>query len=672
MKISKNLRLALFILPVFFQQPVNSQPATGAWWMTEPISLIQTNLRETDSGLDGAQLVREVKAFPANTILFSVGGITAHYPTDVPFHFRSDYLPEGKDLVGEVLDEAHRSEIRIIGRFDFSRARKAVYDAHPEWFYAQKDGSPVVDDNDLYSVCINGGYYNEKALEILAEALGRYDLDGLFFNWFGNITSDYKGNYIGLCHCGVCESGFRARFGRSIPDRSDRDYDAFMFDSKMAVAKKIRDLIREKRPKALFMTYIDDYTDGIVTEADFYKWRALPQWIYTASEHVNRGLNSHPDKMPFSLVMPYQEMRYRFATISGDGIRALLYQNMAQGAFPTFVNLGGMEQPDRTAMDAARPVFRFYQAHQADYLGQRSAARVILYARQDLSWREGAPAYRGFYRLLTELHVPFKVTNRVTEIDPKDIDMVVIPEGPTPPELDAYIQKGGAVLIAGTTHPGLELSPPAKLWEGVKSAYFRIQDHTAFPSLQSADVVFLEGDYLETGPIPTPVTLIPPGQFGPPDKVAVLNEVTDKPGLILKDLGKGHVAWIPWDIGGLYYLYSNNKHRLFVSDLIRYLVPEDHLQLTTNAHSSVEITVMRHPDPDRVNLHLVNLSGHAGTGFSEAIEMRDISIRIRGEFSKAVSLVDGQSYPVTVSDGYSAFSIPELEEYIVVVLTIGL
>ena len=251
------------------------EPATGAWWMTEPISLIQTNLRETDSGLDGAQLVREVKAFPANTILFSVGGITAHYPTDVPFHFRSDYLPEGKDLVGEVLDEAHRSEIRIIGRFDFSRARKAVYDAHPEWFYAQKDGSPVVDDNDLYSVCINGGYYNEKALEILAEALGRYDLDGLFFNWFGNITSDYKGNYIGLCHCGVCESGFRARFGRSIPDKSDKDYDAFMFDSKMAVAKKIRDLIREKRPKALFMTYIDDYTDGIVTEADFYKWRAL-------------------------------------------------------------------------------------------------------------------------------------------------------------------------------------------------------------------------------------------------------------------------------------------------------------------------------------------------------------------------------------------------------------
>jgi len=274
--------------------------------------------------------------------------------------------------------------------------------------------------------------------------------------------------------------------------------------------------------------------------------------------------------------------------------------------------------------------------------------------------------------LLTELHVPFKVTNRVTEIDPKDIDMVVIPEGPTPPELDAYIQKGGAVLIAGTTHPGLELSPPAKLWEGVKSAYFRIQDHTAFPSLQSADVVFLEGDYLETGPIPTPVTLIPPGQFGPPDKVAVLNEVTDKPGLILKDLGKGHVAWIPWDIGGLYYLYSNNKHRLFVSDLIRYLVPEDHLQLTTNAHSSVEITVMRHPDPDRVNLHLVNLSGHAGTGFSEAIEMRDISIRIRGEFSKAVSLEGGQSYPVTVSGGYSTFSIPELEEYIVVVLTIGL
>src|SRR6266498_5048989 len=81
------------------------------WWLTEPLSLIQTNLRETDSDLDPKTLVDEVKKFPFNTLLFSFGGITAHYPTSVSYHHKSDYLPVDKDLVGEVLKEAHKSGI---------------------------------------------------------------------------------------------------------------------------------------------------------------------------------------------------------------------------------------------------------------------------------------------------------------------------------------------------------------------------------------------------------------------------------------------------------------------------------------------------------------------------------------------------------------------------------
>ena len=165
------------------------------WWMTEPVSLIQTNLRETDSSLDPDALIEQVKRFPANTLLFSVGGITAHYPTTVAFHYPSDFLPKDRDLVDEVVKKAHQNNIRVIARFDFSRTRQAVYEAHPEWFYTKKGGGGVKDDNNLYSICINGAYYHEKALEILTEALGRYEVDGVFFNWFGNLSRDYHGNY---------------------------------------------------------------------------------------------------------------------------------------------------------------------------------------------------------------------------------------------------------------------------------------------------------------------------------------------------------------------------------------------------------------------------------------------------------------------------------------------
>jgi hypothetical protein len=639
---------------------VSSSIASEGWWMTEPVSLIQTNLRETDSDLDPVRLVRQVREFPANTILFSVGGITAHYPTEVDLHYRSDFLPTGKDLVAEVLDTAHKNDIRVIGRFDFSRARKEVYDAHPEWFYTQEDGRPVFDDNQLYSACINGGYYNEKALEILHEALERYDLQGVFFNWFGNITHDYHGRNIGLCHCNVCETRFQRDYGRSIPQQPDPEYRHFIFQSAAAVAGKFSNLIHRKRPKALFMTYIDEYTDAVVSEADFYKWRALPQWIYMSSEHVNRTRNTRPEKMAFNLVMPYQEMRYRFGTTAGPGLRALLYQNLAHGAFPAFVVLGTLDQPDRTAQNAARAVFAYYDQNHEKYVGQQSAARVILYASQDPLWSRASQSYRGFFRLLSELHIPFKVTNLVDNLDAGACDLVVVPSGSTPQELAPYLQSGGSVLIAGTTHPGLNFQESVKLWQEAKSTYMRIVDHTLFPSLEDSWVLFWEGDYLELVPSPTSITLIPPGQFGPPDKVASLKEVTDKPGLILQDFKGGQVAFVPWDIGELYYRHSNDKHRLFISDLIDHLVPER--QLITDAHPAVELTVMKQPKTGETQIHLVNLVGHSGTAFFEAVEMREIAIQITGEFSTAIS-IDGQSLPIEFSNGYSRLVVPILQAY---------
>src|SRR5262245_16291888 len=87
--------------------------AQHRWWMDEPVRLVQTNLRETDSGLDPVRLVGQVADFPANSLLFGCGGVVAHYPTEVKFHSRSPHLPSGRDLFGETLREAHRRGIRV-------------------------------------------------------------------------------------------------------------------------------------------------------------------------------------------------------------------------------------------------------------------------------------------------------------------------------------------------------------------------------------------------------------------------------------------------------------------------------------------------------------------------------------------------------------------------------
>ena len=203
--------------------PAGASQAKGAanppgWWMTEPIRWVQTNLRETDTALDPGRLVAQLVDFKANCLLIGMGGIVAHYPTKVEHHVVSPHLPRGRDMFGEVLELAHRNGIRVIGRFDFSKAERPVFDAHPEWFFRTGAGEPVV-YNGLYSTCIAGGYYAEKAMEILAEALTNYDVDGLFFNMFGNPTTDYSGADVGSCHCDACRRMYRERTGRELPDR---------------------------------------------------------------------------------------------------------------------------------------------------------------------------------------------------------------------------------------------------------------------------------------------------------------------------------------------------------------------------------------------------------------------------------------------------------------------
>jgi hypothetical protein len=124
--------------------------------MTEPVRWVQTNLRQTDAKLDAARLVDQLADMRANVLLMGMGGIVAYYPTKVPFHYPSPDLPAGTDLFGEVLQKSHARSIRVVGRFDFSKTQKVVYDAHPEWFFRKSDGSPVI-YNGLYSTRINGG-----------------------------------------------------------------------------------------------------------------------------------------------------------------------------------------------------------------------------------------------------------------------------------------------------------------------------------------------------------------------------------------------------------------------------------------------------------------------------------------------------------------------------------
>jgi Hypothetical glycosyl hydrolase 6 len=641
------------------QRPPTSSP-DARWWMTEPIRFLQTNLSETDSTVDPRRLVTAVSDFGANTFLLNMGGIVAQYPTKVPFHYASAFFPPGRDLFGEVLREARARGVRVIGRFDLSKTQKPVFDAHPEWFFKRANGEPAI-YSGLYSTCINGGYYREHALTILAEALDRYDVDGLFFNMFGNPATDYSGVAMGPCQCDACRSRFRARYGRDLPKAADADYRTFMADSARDVAATIAELIHRKRPQAAFLTYIKDHTDGIMSESNTAVGRALPLWPYSASDNVSRSVGSEPDKVAINLSMSFVDYPWRYAHVPSAETALRLYQNLAHGGPPAIVVSGTMDQQDRTGLTAAKPIFDWHARHEDLFVGQKNAARVLLMATGDTN------AYRGFFRLLSEKHIPFVVSENLRWLDEASqrFDLVIAPGRPAE-GLERYVRSGGRLLVAGTTPPSI----PVGTIVGPRrtQGYWRIHDRRGLPSLERTSLLWIDGEYLELRPIDAPLlTLIPTAMFGPPEKVWGDKVETDVPGLVFADLGKGRVGYIPWDIGGLYYRHSSEGHAGLMVDVIDQLLPAGR-QVRTDAHPLVEMTLMDQPARRRTLIHLVNVTGHQGTAYFAPLELRDIRIGVGRDIRSARAVDLDRDLPITIDGPYRSFTLPRLKAYEVIII----
>jgi len=630
--------------------------AEPGWWMREPIRWIQTNLRETDAALEPRPFIGQIADFDANVLLMSMGGIAAFYPTRVRYHYTTSYMPKGRDTFGEVLEAAHARGIRIVGRFDFSKTRKEVYDAHPEWFFKKTGGEPAV-YNGLYQTCVNGGYYREKAVEILKEAMERYDVDGLFFNMFNNPAADYSGNPLGICQCDNCKRLFRARFGRELPLNPDADHRAFMKEAGIGMSETIRKWIKRIRPEAALVGTSPEIGDIVFSESNTSVQRPLPLWPYASSDNVNRARSTYPQKMAVNQCMSFIDFPWRFATVPQNEIRIRLWQNTANGGAAAFNLHGTLEQEDRLAVEAARPVFSWLKKHRQYFVGQQNAARVLLLGGGSRGSGASETAYRGFFRLLSEEHVPFAVVDNLGWIGTQTPDLVVS-AGDVPNEMEPYIRNGGRLLIAGSGVTPFGFGDPVKLWKETQG-YFRIRDHALFPSLESVNLVFMAGDYLEVRG-KSPLTFVPPSMFGPPELVHVDWKDTDAPGLLLQQYGKGTVAWLPWDIGALYYRHSSQAHARLLRDLIDHLLPRGR-QVKTDAHPLVEITLMR--QRDRHLMHFVNLSGHSQTGYFDAVPMHGIRVQVAGTFGSARAVGSGTELSVSGINGYTAFTLPNLEQY---------
>lgn len=648
-----------------------------AWWNSNRIRLIQNNLRETDAGMDVDACIRELKSFEANAWMINAGGIFAFYPSKLEFHYVTPYLK--KDLLGEAVEKAHRNGLRVIARFDFSKAHHSIFAKRPEWFYRTADGR-TAEDSGLVHTCLNGGYQQEYSLSILDEVISNYDVDGVFFNMFGYRTTDYRGRDYGICHCGNCRRRFRELHGRELPSSGDGNdpaleaYRSFREETTRELLDRIRRFVKGKNPDIAISTYHHHGVDIIRKESNTAIGRPLPTWPYSASENVMSVENSWEDKLVSNCSINAIDLPYRFTGVSEHENEIRLYESIAAGSGLDFCIIGSFEgYPDETNLESTRRAFRFHKEHESIFGGLRTVADVAL-LKPEHGDRAAMQEYHGIFKMLKESHIPFRAVE--TAATP---DLSAALEGVKAailPGLRRFKEQWARALEA-RLHAGMHLlatgralaDDPERLrklfgariesvLENTEAAYVQIDDKALFTGFPKRNWVFVHGpfacvSYDSGAAVDLRLPLVSPAPFGPPE-CAYGHRVerrwfgfgTLKPGT--ERAGAGEAAYIPWSPGALYYRNGYEDHLHIVIDPLRRLIGEEPA-LQMSAPSCIEAFLSRLPNGSML-LQLINHSGFNGLTYRAPLPIRGITAAMRG--------VDS-SWTIRVLSGGRAEWLPE-------------
>jgi len=622
------------------------------WWERNNLRLIQTNLREVDAAADVDRLIADVKEYSANVLMVNAGGIFAFYPTELEYHYRTPYLKG--DFLGEVVGKAHRAGMRVIARFDFSKAHESIFARRPEWFYRTKDGREI-NYHGIVHTCLNGGYQQEYSLRIIGEVLDRYPVDGVFFNMFGYQTSDYSGNEYGFCYCDNCRRRFREMFGLELPASADpadpayAKYREFQWITARDMLDKIHAAVKSRSREIAISTYSDHKVDIVRNESNTKLTRPHPVWPYSASENVKSIEDTFHDKLISNCCINAVDLPYRYMGVSRHEVAVRLYENIASGSGLDFcINGVFADYPDRENLQTVKEIFRFHRDHEA-YFGELRSTADIALVKPMGSRAYGGREYLGIFKMLKESHTLFDVICQhhlpEREGDMDRYRLVIVPdirhwEDRQLEALRRLQERGVRLLATGWSftrpeHAGFLKdafdAEAAEFWPDADAAYLHVADKRTFPGFAERDWVFIAGEFacVRFGPsADTHLPLVLPSTYGPPEKAYGHRTGEFYGAGVSRKSGRGDGILVPWQAGTLYYRHGYEDHKRLLLSLVDLAVDRS-AQVSTDAPGCVELFWNRTPKGEGF-LQLLNLSGFNGVTWAQPLPVGPIRVRLKG------------------------------------------
>lgn len=608
------------------------------WWLNNNLRMIQNNIRDIDVKIHPKRYVEWLKYFHANTLQIGCGGITANYPSELPFQYVNPEL--SGDFIREIIEECHAAGIRVIVRFDFSKTRGCYIEKYPEWFVrtAEQD---VIRYHDMAATCVNGAYQQEMALKIIREVLEKYPVDGIFFNMFGYITFDYSGNHFGHCQCENCRRRFEEMYGRALPgsmEETDSDYEEFKRVTTKQLLERIKALVMEIRPEAAVSTYAENGVDIVRSESNSAVDRPLPFWIYQSEDNVATVEGSYSDKIASNCCINAVDLPYRFMGVSKYLNAFRLYGNLMAGGGLDWCIIGNFDDyTDYENFEVVKNIFTFHEKYENYYGHFDSRTRIMLVKEEEpQSWNA---EYRGIFKILKEQHLQFTVVRsevlgtKAEEFDGYDYILL-----PNVHRLDSAAVEGLKRTRARVIASGCSLREDSRALEelfgirlagedrDVRGTYFKPLPRDIFDDFPERKWIFLDGTYQNIQLLEGTQGVLPKVEkalFGPPEYCYGHK----MEGAVLGAVYKEKNIYMAFQTGKLYYRQGYEEFSRVYLDLMG-MGGEICREFETDASPMVELCYASCGE-NIYMLQAANLGGFNGVTFFEPPATEEIHVKFR-------------------------------------------
>ena len=633
------------------QSPAASGQGVPAGWFDRPMRWVQLTLVENDPGrFDPKFWLDYFQRLHADAATLSAGGIVAYYPTEIPLHHRSDWLGT-TDPFGDLVKGCRALKMNVVARTDPHAVREEVRKAHPDWIAVNRNGEPVRHwaNRELWVTCALGPYNFEFMDQVHREIVGKYQVDGIFSNRWAPQGGD--------CYCVHCQKNFKDATGLELPRTSDprdpgrRQYLEWRTTRLIDLWKRWDATVQAANPEA---RYIPNGPPSMksagelaaIQFTDNQARRGLtPPWNNgRRAKELRSVMGRRPIGGIFSVGVeePY---RWKDSVQSEPEIRLWVAEGTANGMRPWVTKFSGVLY-DRRWLPAVERIYDWHFRHERYLRNESPVASIgLLYSEQTGRYHPGVATgdraedhVLGMYHALIEARMPFELVHEGF-LTPERLDrlkVLVLADAAALSDaqceaIRGFVSRGGSVVatfasslydewgqqrkdfgladLFGVSYAGRIDGPMQNSYLNLDADPSTKQHHAVLRGLEDAPRIIngvFRIDVKPTVDFPSPITLVPSYPDLPMEDVYPRVPRTQTRELYLREIGRGRVAYIPWDIDRTFWEVLSPDHGTLLRNVLTWAMNQEPAPVEVDGRGIVDVTVWR--QQASMTVHLVNLT----------------------------------------------------------------